>query len=274
MHIDESNASSTSTNQKQQENVDFFHETTSQFAAAASLAPVQIQEPTIVDKSHEGPSVSAAFSEQQPEESSAIKSNILQKKPVQPKKVNLFILKWYLNWFENNEIIFQKGLGAQKVNTDFKEIERQMLEQERNRELEIQQQAKNKEEQEKQMEKQMASMKLAYNNLDKQREKEEAKLMKVDPNKANQLERLGMAVGTRTTGISHSALNDMQIIQQEGVSRGNGNNSSQPSYGKSNRDFFDEMEFGSKPTSGFYGRDNEEDNFKGFGSCKLTLFLE
>ena len=97
MHIDESNTSSTSTNQKQQENVDFFHETTSQFAAAASLAPVQIQEPTIVDKSHEGPSVSAAFSEQQPEESSAIKSNILQKKPVQPKKVNLFILKWYLN---------------------------------------------------------------------------------------------------------------------------------------------------------------------------------
>jgi len=89
-------------------------------------------------------------------------------------------------------------LGAQKVNTDFKEIERQMLEQERSRELEIQQQAKNKEEQEKQMEKQMASMKLAYNNLDKQREKEEAKLMKVDPNKANQLERLGMAVGTRT----------------------------------------------------------------------------
>ncbi len=158
------------------------------------------------------------------------------------------------------------------MNTDFKEIERQMLEQERSRELEIQQQAKNKEEQEKQMEKQMASMKLAYNNLDKQREKEEAKLMKVDPNKANQLERLGMAVGTRTTGISHSALNDMQIIQQEGVSRGNGNsNSTQPSYGKSGRDFFDEMEFGSKPTGGFYSRDNDEDNFKGFGSCKLNL---
>lgn len=135
----------------------------------------------------------------------------------------------------------QKGLGAQKVNTDFKEIERAMQEQEKNKELEISRQIKNKEEQEKQLEKQLASMKLAYNNMDKQREKEEAKLMQSDPKKAQQLERLGMAAGTRSTGISHSAISDMQIIQQEGYSRGSSSNYSsqnQPTsaYGK-NRDF-------------------------------------
>ena len=143
----------------------------------------------------------------------------MQKKPAQPKK---------------------KGLGALKVNADFKEIERVMAEQEKNKELDIITQAKNKEEEEKNVEKQMASMKLAYNNLDKQREKEEAKLMHSDPKKAQQLERLGMAVGTRSSGISHSALNDMQIIQQE-VSHLS-NNSSYSSYQSKSRDLMDDME--------------------------------
>jgi hypothetical protein len=40
----------------------------------------------------------------------------------------------------------------------------------------------------------MASMKLAYDSLDKQREKEEAKLKQFDPKKAQQLERLGKPV--------------------------------------------------------------------------------
>ena len=163
-------------------------------------------------------------------------------------------------------------MGAQKVNTDFKEIERAMLEQEKNKEIELQQQAKNKEEQEKNMEKQMASMKLAYNNLDKQREKEEAKLMQSDPKKAQQLERLGMAAGTRSVGISHSAVSDMQIIQQEGSSNNSKSNFSQPK-----RDFFDEMEshFSSSKSNNGYGRDNDDDNnsgFKGFGSCNFFRF--
>jgi ADP-ribosylation factor GTPase-activating protein 2/3 len=179
-------------------------------------------------------------------------------------------------------MVKQKGLGAQKVNTDFKEIERAMEEQERSRELEIQQQAKNKEEQEKHMEKQMASMKLAYNSMDKQREKEEAKLMKTDPNKAQQLERLGMAVGNRTSGISHSALNDMQIIQQEGVNRGgnsnsNSNNSynSHSGFSSRNKDFFDDFDSqfsSSKSYGGAGARDNDDDrSFKGFGSCKCIF---
>lgn len=142
-----------------------------------------------------------------------------------------------------------------------------MEEQEKAKEFEIQQQARNKEEQEKQMEKQMASMKLAYNNLDKQREKEEAKLMQTDPKKAQQLERLGMAVGTRSTGISHSAISDMHIIQQD----------SKPSNKSTkSRDFFDEMDSGfssSKANNNdFLNRDTDYDgSFRGFGSCKNSL---
>lgn len=180
------------------------------------------------------------------------KSTIIQKKQPQAKK---------------------KGLGAQKVNADFKEIERVMAEQERNKEQEIQQAAKNKEEQEKQMEKQMASMKLAYNNLDKQREKEEAKLMQTDPKKAKQLERLGMAAGTRQSGISHSAVSDMQIIQQEGDSRvgiGSNQSNSQPSsvYGKG-KDFFDDMD----NEFGFKSKKNEDDLFKSFSSSKSSEWV-
>jgi ADP-ribosylation factor GTPase-activating protein 2/3 len=127
----------------------------------------------------------------------------------------------------------KKGLGAQKVNADFKEIERAMHEQEKMREYEIEQQAKSKEENEKNVQKQMASMKLAYDNLDKTREKEETKL-KNDPKKAEQLERLGMGVG-RSGGVSHNAMTDMQIIQQEGVY------STKPSMPKQ-RDFFDDFD--------------------------------
>ena len=181
----------------------------------------------------------------------------------------------------------KKGLGAQKVNTDFKEIERVMQEQEKSRELEVLQIAKNKEDEEKQLEKQMASMKLAYSNMDKQRVKEEAKLVN-DPKKAEQLERLGMAVGSRSMGVSHSAISDMQIIQQDDASRSNVHNSSyqsstQPSsaYGKG-RDFFDDMDsqFGySKSNSGKFGKKDDDDLFKGYGASnsilkqtRLTLF--
>ena len=146
-----------------------------------------------------------------------------------------------------------------------------MAEQEKSKELEIQQATKNKEEQEKQMEKQMASMKLAYNNLDKQREKEEAKLMQTDPKKAKQLERLGMAAGTRQSGVSHSAVSDMQIIQQEGDSRvGSSQSSTQPSsvYGKG-KDFFDDMD----NEFGFKSKKNEDDLFKSFSSSKSSEWV-
>ncbi len=232
---------------------DFFDESTikknSSSTVLASLEAVTIREKQIEDKSHEGPKISLSSSNSLASEagSNPIKSTITQKKPVAKKK----------------------GLGAQKVTTDFKEIERVMAEQERNKELEKIQTAKNKEQEEKDLEKQMVSMKLAYNKLDKQRINEEAKLAN-DPKKAEQLERLGMAVGTRSTGISHNALSDMQIIHQEGDTRKGNNNgysqsSNQPSsaYGKG-RDFFDDMDsqFGFSKSSSGSGRfaNNDDDD--------------
>ena len=176
--------------------------------------------------------------------STQIKSNILQKKPAAAKK---------------------KGLGAQKVNADFKEIERVMHEQEKQKEYEVQMQAKNKEETEKSLQKQMASMKLAYDSMDKQRGIEEAKLKLKDPKKAEQLERLGMGVGSRSGGVSHNAMTDMQIIQQEGVY------ATKPSLPKQ-RDYFDDFDTNfssSKSSSNNYGNGkftDETTDFKGFGS--------
>jgi len=230
--------------------------------ALASMQAVTIKEKQIEDKSHEGPKISLSSSNSLSTEANQtqVKSSIIQKKPAAKKK----------------------GLGAQKVTTDFKEIERVMAEQERNRELEKIQMEKNKEQEEKDLEKQMASMKLAYNKLDKQRVNEEAKLAN-DPKKAEQLERLGMAVGTRSTGISHNALSDMQIIEQEGESRkSNGNgylqSSNQPSsaYGKG-RDFFDDMDnqfgFSKSTSSGRFGNNDDDDILKGYDSSSKHIFI-
>lgn len=250
-------ASGNTQRKNSEETSDFFHEITAQPNNVLTniTHAIEIKNTEIEDKSHEGPNVLAALSnidsnadnsQLQPNQ---IKSNILQKKAAQTKK---------------------KGLGAQKVNADFKEIERVMLEQEKNKELELQKQAITKEEEEKQLEKQMATMKLVYNNLDKQREKEEAKLLHSDPKKAQQLERLGMAVGSRSSGISHSALTDMTIIQQEGVNRNGMNNSSNfSSYQSStkSRDPLDDMEFRFKGSSNNKFVVKEEDDlFKGFNS--------
>lgn len=251
---------------KEAEPVDFFEESTSVHKSSSGILSnvpaVTIKEKQIEDKSHEGPKVLLTSSNSLSTEKSSlgsIKSNITTKKA--PTK--------------------KKGLGAQKVTTDFKEIERVMAEQERNKELEQIQITKDKEQAEKDMEKQMATMKLAYNKIDKQRVNEQAKLAN-DPKKAEQLERLGMAVGSRSSGISHSALNDMQIIQQEGDSRGSRNNgfssqsNNQPSsaFGSKNRDFFDDMDsqFGySKFGSGNYDqREDDDEFFKGFGKSSSS----
>ncbi|GFS27492.1 ADP-ribosylation factor GTPase-activating protein 2 [Elysia marginata] len=140
------------------------------------------------------------------------------------------------------------GLGAQRVKKNFSEIESraQQIDKERE-ELEKNlaiEQAKTKEEQEKQM----ASMRLAYQDMSLQRKKQEEKLLKNDPKKAEQFERLGMGfAGNR--GISHSALSDMQTISQETpTTRGSSGRRDFDKFGEkprsSNRDFFDdEFEF-------------------------------
>lgn len=107
-----------------------------------------------------------------------------------------------------------KGLGAQRVKANFNELENkaQQLDKEREelaKNMAIQE-AKTQEEKEKQM----ASMKLAYQDMSLERKKQEEKLKAADPKKAEQFERLGMGFGG-SRGLSHSAMTDMQTITQD-----------------------------------------------------------
>ncbi|XP_052808989.1 ADP-ribosylation factor GTPase-activating protein 2-like isoform X3 [Mya arenaria] len=107
------------------------------------------------------------------------------------------------------------GFGAQKVKANFKDIENKAEMRDKEREqmaanMAIQE-AKTKEEQEKSL----ASMRLAYQDMSVERKKQEDKMKVADPKKAAQMERLGMGWGG-SRGISHSAMTDMQTIEQEG----------------------------------------------------------
>uniref|UniRef100_A0A673LWD3 ADP-ribosylation factor GTPase-activating protein 3-like n=1 Tax=Sinocyclocheilus rhinocerous TaxID=307959 RepID=A0A673LWD3_9TELE len=58
------------------------------------------------------------------------------------------------------------------------------------------------------------SLSRAYESLEVQRRRDEVKLSRLDSKKKEQAERLGMGFGGRS-GLSHSVMEDMQMIQQE-----------------------------------------------------------
>lgn len=110
------------------------------------------------------------------------------------------------------------GLGAQKVKTNFNELEAEATARDKQRQLDAaafaKQAALSKEEEEKRM----AQARLAYQDLGaSQKEKESKALKNMDSKKAAQAERLGMGLGSSTgsRNVSHSAFSDMQAIQQE-----------------------------------------------------------
>uniref|UniRef100_A0A646QEF5 ADP-ribosylation factor GTPase-activating protein 2 n=1 Tax=Hemiscolopendra marginata TaxID=943146 RepID=A0A646QEF5_9MYRI len=139
----------------------------------------------------------------------------------------------------------KSGLGAQKVSTNFSEIEREAQLREQAVAEEKQQQSLSKEEEMKKI----ISMRLAYQDLSIQKQKEEEKLKQQNPTKASQLERLGMGFGNRTSGIAHSATSNMQTIEQESPNKSSSNFSR-----NKERDYFeDEYEFCFTPGPPKYG---------------------
>ncbi|XP_075401881.1 ADP-ribosylation factor GTPase-activating protein 2 [Tenrec ecaudatus] len=103
----------------------------------------------------------------------------------------------------------KRGLGAQKVSSQsFSEIERQAQVAEKLRE---QQAADAKQQAEESM---VASMRLAYQELQLDRKKEEKQLQNLEGKKREQAERLGMGLVSRSS-VSHSVLSEMQLIEQE-----------------------------------------------------------
>lgn len=102
----------------------------------------------------------------------------------------------------------RKGLGAQKIQMDFNKVEQEALQTETAKNGNDSGNNLSYEEQDKQL----SSIKLAYDEKQKIVEKQ----LKSVPNKAAQIERLG--IGFTNTGKStksHSAVSDMKVIKQD-----------------------------------------------------------
>uniref|UniRef100_A0A8B9I6A6 ADP-ribosylation factor GTPase-activating protein 2 n=1 Tax=Anser brachyrhynchus TaxID=132585 RepID=A0A8B9I6A6_9AVES len=122
------------------------------------------------------------------------------------------------NWFQlrcmqvgsnANALGAKKGLGAQKVSSQsFSEIERQAQVAEQ---LKEQQAAESRKQAEESI---VTSMRLAYQELQLDRKKEEKKLQNLEGKKREQAERLGMGLVSRSS-VSHSVMSEMQVIEQE-----------------------------------------------------------
>ncbi|XP_054609725.1 ADP-ribosylation factor GTPase-activating protein 3 isoform X2 [Dunckerocampus dactyliophorus] len=126
-------------------------------------------------------------------------SSLLKKKPTSSKKT----------------LSAKKGgLGAQKVSSkSFTELEKKAQAADKLREKE--ENAAGDKKSNTPLEEAIApSMRLAYKDLEEQRWKNEQKLKNLEWKKREQAERLGMGLGVRS-GVSHSVLSDMHIIQQE-----------------------------------------------------------
>ncbi|XP_053575074.1 ADP-ribosylation factor GTPase-activating protein 3 [Bombina bombina] len=101
------------------------------------------------------------------------------------------------------------GLGAQKVSSkSFSEIEKHAHAADKQKEQELANTSK------KQEEPVVTSLRLAYQQLEIQKQKDDDKMRNMPAKKKADAERLGMGFGNRS-GISHSVLAEMQMIEQE-----------------------------------------------------------
>ncbi|MEQ2254125.1 hypothetical protein ILYODFUR_000532 [Ilyodon furcidens] len=171
--------------------------------AKMSLSTCSLEKPSTLEKdedrngnSEEGPNVEilSVSPKANPDPSS-----LLKKKPAAAKKT----------------LASKKGgLGAQKVSSkSFSELEKAAQAADKLREKEESSGAGAK--RNIAPEESIApSMRLAYKDLEQQRKIEEQKLKGLEGKKKEQAERLGMGLGIRS-GVSHSVMSDMHIIQQE-----------------------------------------------------------
>ncbi|XP_038120014.1 ADP-ribosylation factor GTPase-activating protein 2 isoform X2 [Culex quinquefasciatus] len=107
------------------------------------------------------------------------------------------------------------GLGATRVKTNFAEIEEKanLAEKLKMSSVPVPEKPVSEEDQAQAL----ASVRLAYQDLSIKQHKEEEKLKATDPNKAKQMERLGMGFGSRA-GVSHSAMTEMKTLNQDSSS--------------------------------------------------------
>lgn len=147
------------------------------------------------------------------------------------------------------------GLGATRVKTNFAEIEEKANLADK---LKMAPSVQEKTVSEEDQAQALASVRLAYQDLSIKQHKEEEKLKVTDPNKARQIERLGMGLGSRS-GVSHSAISDMKTLSQESTGK---SGSSLSKAFESNTDFFDDY------ATSMYGSGSSSDGNKNSSSRK------
>ncbi|CAH1799553.1 unnamed protein product [Owenia fusiformis] len=210
----------------------------------------------------QGPCVEAALSTSPTEavaKAEPRKSTIGARKPAAVKKSGLGGKK--------------SKFGAQKVKTNFDQLESEAQMRDQAKEDATKEQIAREKLSEEEQIKSMASMKLAYQDMSQEKKKAEDKIRLTDPKKAAQLERLGMGFAGGK-GVSHSAITDMQTIDQEKPSSGRERSGFDRYSSNKSRDFFDD-EFEFVSGSGFnsgppkydspFGKDKGADRDDRFG---------
>ncbi|CAG0895020.1 unnamed protein product [Cyprideis torosa] len=201
-----------------EEGKDFFAEHTEALDQSAALSTPTSNGSSLrglkvdMELPKEGPSVEAALGSPKAPVQQPIKSSIIgAKKPAVKKSTGALGGKKAGGGMGG-------GLG-QRVKTDFSQLEREAEQVEKRK---VEEELMMKEARDKEREdavKRLASMKLAYEDLGAEKQKEEAMLRNTDPKKADQLERLGMGrVGGVGSKGGHSVVSDIVTIEQEGAS--------------------------------------------------------
>lgn len=157
------------------------------------------------------------------------------------------------------------GLGATRVKTNFAEIEEKanLAEKLKMASAPIPEKPVSEEEQAQAL----ASVRLAYQDLSIKQHKEEEKLKAIDPNKAKQMERLGMGFGSRA-GVSHSAMTEMKTLNQDSSSAYDKKSSSLSKAFEPSSDFFDEYATSMYGSSSSSSANNNKNSSSSVSSMK------
>lgn len=156
------------------------------------------------------------------------------------------------------------GLGATKVNTNFADIEARANAANESKTAAASAGPVDKPQTAEEELETVASMRLAYQDLSLQKNREEAKLKTIDPAKAKQMERLGMGFSLRGSDVAHSAISDMETIQQAAAPK----SSSQTKLAAIENESF----FNDHSLSLYGGGGDKKESSSSIGTSKLDKF--
>lgn len=156
------------------------------------------------------------------------------------------------------------GLGATKVKTNFADIEARANAANESKTAAASAGPVDKPQTAEEELETVASMRLAYQDLSLQKNREEAKLKTIDPAKAKQMERLGMGFSLRGSDVAHSALSDMETIQQAAAPK----SSSQTKLAAIENESF----FNDHSLSLYGGGGDKKESSSSLGTSKLDKF--